>query len=82
MHLLTKARNNVPAVELKRHPGLRCKTGWLLKHRLMHAMNERKALRQFDARVAIDDACPGGKLPGGKSGRGPVRLIRAAQHCG
>ena len=35
MHLLTQAKNNVSALELKRHLGVRYKTAWLLKHKLM-----------------------------------------------
>ena len=35
MHLLTQAKNNVSALELTRHLGVRYKTAWLLKHKLM-----------------------------------------------
>jgi ribosomal protein L37AE/L43A len=38
MHLLTQAKNNVLALELKRHLGVRYKTAWLLKHKLMQVM--------------------------------------------
>jgi ribosomal protein L37AE/L43A len=82
MHLLTQAKNNVSALELKRHLGVRYKTAWLLKHKLMHVMNEREAPRQLDGRVEIDDAYLGGELPGGKSGRGSenkVSFIAAVQ---
>lgn len=41
MHLLTQAKNNVSALELKRHLGARYKTAWLLKHKLMQVMCER-----------------------------------------
>ena len=70
MHLLTQAKNNISALELKRHLGVRYKTVWLLKHQLMQVMSEREAPRQLDRRVEIDDAYLGGELPGGKSGRG------------
>lgn len=82
MHLLTQAKNNVSALELKRHLGVRYKTAWLLKHKLMQVMCEREADRQLGGRVEIDDAYLGGELPGGKSGRGSenkVSFIAAVQ---
>ena len=82
MHLLTQAKNNVSALELKRHLGVRYKTAWLLKHKLMQVMSEREARRQLDGRVEIDDAYLGGELPGGKRGRGSenkVSFIAAVQ---
>jgi hypothetical protein len=82
MHLLTQAKNNVSALELTRHLGVRYKTAWLLKHKLMQVMCEREEPRQLDGRVEIDDAYLGGELPGGKSGRGSenkVSFIAAMQ---
>lgn len=82
MHLLTQAKNNVSALELKRHLGVRYKTAWLLKHKLMQVMGEREASRRLDGRVEIDDGYLGGELPGGKSGRGSenkVAFIAAVQ---
>ena len=38
MHLLTQAKNNVSALELKRHLGVCYKTAWLMKHKLMEVM--------------------------------------------
>lgn len=82
MHLLSQAKNNVSALELKRHLGVRYKTAWLLKHKLMQVMSVREESRQLDGRVEIDDAYLGGELPGGKSGRGSqnkVSFIAAVQ---
>ena len=82
MHLLAQAKNNVSALELKRHLGVRYKTAWLIKHKLMEVMREREESRQLDGRVEIDDAYLGGELPGGKSGRGSenkVPFIAAVQ---
>lgn len=82
MHLLTQAKNNVSALELKRHLGVRYKTAWLMKHKLMQVMSEQEESRQLDGRVEIDDAYLGGELPGGKSGRGSqnkVSIIAAVQ---
>jgi ribosomal protein L37AE/L43A len=82
MHLLTQSKNNVSALELKRHLGVRYRTAWLLKHKLMQVMCEREAPRILDGRVEIDDAYLGGELPGGKAGRGSenkVSFIAAVQ---
>ena len=82
MHLLTQAKNNVSALELKRHLGVRYKSAWLMKHKLLQVMLEREEPRQLDGRVEIDDAYLGGALPGGKRGRGSqnkVPFIAAVQ---
>ena len=82
MHLLTQAKNNVSALELKRHLGVRYKTAWLMKHKLLQVMCEREESRQLDGRIEIDDAYLGGESPGGKRGRGSenkVPFIAAVQ---
>ena len=82
MHLLTQAKNNVSALELKRHLGVRYKTAWLMKHKLLQVMYLREEPRQLDGRVEIDDAYLGGRLPGGKAGRGSenkVSFVAAVQ---
>ncbi len=82
MHLLTQSKNNVSALELKRHLGVCYKTAWLLKHKLMEAMRLREDSRRLTGRVEIDDAYLGGALPGGKTGRGSenkVPFIAAVQ---
>lgn len=82
MHLLTQAKNNVSALELKRHLGVRYKAAWLMKHKLLQVMFLREETRQLDGRVEIDDAYLGGRLPGGKAGRGSenkVPFIAAVQ---
>ena len=35
MHLLTQAKTGISALELKRHLGVRYKTAWLMKHKLL-----------------------------------------------
>lgn len=82
MHLLTQSKNNVSALELKRHLGVCYKTAWLMKHKLMEVMREREDSRQLDGRVEIDDAYLGGERSGGKRGRGAqnkVAFIAAVQ---
>jgi len=82
MHLLTQSKNNVAALELKRHLGVCYKTAWLIKHKLMEVMRVREEGRQLDGRVEIDDAYLGGERTGGKVGRGSenkVPFIAAVQ---
>jgi transposase-like protein len=74
MHLMTQAKNNVSALELKRHLGLRYKSAWLMKHKLLQVMVEREAHRVLKGRVEIDDAYLGGERPG-KPGRGSENKI-------
>ena len=75
MHLLTQSKNNVSALELKRHLGVCYKTAWLLKHKIMEVMRVREEPRQLTGRVEIDDAYLGGELTGGKSGRGSQNKV-------
>ena len=56
MHLMTQAKNNVSALELKRHMGVSYPTAWLIKHKLMEVMFQREESRQLTGRVEIDDA--------------------------
>jgi hypothetical protein len=75
MHLLTQAKNNVSALELKRHLGVRYKTAWLMKHKLLQVMYVREEARQLDGRVEIDDTYLGGELPAGKVGCGSENKV-------
>ena len=75
MHLLTQSKNNVAALELKRHLGVCYKTAWLVKHKLMEVMRVREDWRQLDGRVEIDDAYLGGERAGGKVGRGSENKV-------
>jgi transposase-like protein len=75
MHLMTQAKNNVSALELKRHLGVSYPTAWLLKHKLMEVMFLREESRQLTGRVEIDDAYLGGEVQGGKAGRGSPNKV-------
>lgn len=75
MHLLTQAKNNVSALELKRHLGVCYRTAWLVKHKLLEVMRRREQGRQLSGRVEIDDAYLGGQRSGGKAGRGSENKI-------
>ena len=75
MHLMTQAKNNVSALELKRHLGVSYPTAWLLKHKILEVMVLREQWRQLTGRVEIDDAYLGGEVQGGKAGRGSPNKI-------
>lgn len=75
MHLMTQAKNNVSALELKRHVGVSYPTAWLMKHKIMEVMRRREDSRQLSGRVEIDDAYLGGALQGGTPGRGSENKV-------
>jgi len=75
LQLLTQAKNNVSALELKRQLGVCYRTAWLVKHKIMEAMRLREDARELDGRVEIDDAYLGGERAGGKPGRGSENKI-------
>lgn len=82
MQLLTQAKNNVSALELKRQLGVCYRTAWLIKHKLLEAMKLAESDRQLSGRVEIDDAYLGGARSGGKTGRGSpgkVPFVAAVQ---
>ena len=82
MHLLTQAKNNVSALELKRHLGVSYPTAWLMKHKIMEVMRRAEESRQLTGRVEIDDAYLGGQIQGAKPGRGSpnkVAFVAAVQ---
>ena len=82
MHLMTQAKNNVSALELKRHLGVSYPTAWMVKHKIMEVMLLREQSRQLTGRVEIDDAYLGGEHHGGKPGRGSpnkVSFVAAVQ---
>jgi hypothetical protein len=85
MFLLSQAKNGISALELKRHLGVSYPTAWLVKHKLMLAMQEAEADRQLTGRVEMDDAYLGGERSGGKPGRGSenkVPFVVAVQTIG
>jgi hypothetical protein len=70
MYFLVTTKNNVSALELKRHLGTCYRTAWRMKHKLMEAMATCEASRVLKGRIEMDDAYLGGELQGGKVGRG------------
>jgi len=70
MYFMTQNKNNVSALELKRHIGVGYSAAWRVKHKLMQVMYEREITTKLSGRVEVDDAYLGGEFPGGKAGRG------------
>lgn len=75
IYFITQNKNNVSALELKRHIGVCYRTAWRVKHKLMQVMHEREESTVLSGRVEVDDAYLGGELPGGKAGRGSENKI-------
>ena len=68
---LSQCKGGMSSVELARRLGTRQPTAWLLKHKLMAAMQAREAEKpRLEGRVEVDDAYLGGARSGGKRGRG------------
>lgn len=70
LHLLTSAKTNLSALELKRQVGICYRSAWRLKHKVMQVMTDREESRKLNGLVQIDDAYLGGERNGGKRGRG------------
>jgi hypothetical protein len=68
---LTQSKGGMSSSELARRLGTRQPTAWLIKHKLMAAMEVRDAAKpKLQGRIEIDDAYLGGERAGGKRGRG------------
>ena len=71
IHHLSQSKGGMSSIELARRLGTRQPTAWLIKHKLMAAMQAREAEKpRLGGRVEIDDAYLGGERSGGKRGRG------------
>lgn len=75
MQLLSQAKNNVAALELRRQLGVSYPTAWLLKHKIMEAMRQAERERRLYGRVELDDAYLGGERSGGTPGRGSENKV-------
>lgn len=74
MHLMTQAKNNVSALELKRHLGVSYPTAWLLMHKLIEVTFQREESRRPFTKESIQ-ALAEMSLAGAA---GDVRLMRDA----
>ena len=83
MHLLTQSKHSISSLELARQLGVRQKTAWSLKHKLMQVMLEREQTRVLSGRVETDDAYMGGQAHGNRGrGAGRKRPFLAAVQTG
>jgi ISXO2-like transposase domain/Transposase zinc-ribbon domain len=78
-YLLSHAKNNFSALELKRHLGVSYEAAWMLKHKLMEAMLERERPRTLGGTVQLDEAFLGGQArgPGSLGRKGKVAFLAA-----
>jgi hypothetical protein len=68
---LSQSKGGMSSIELARRLGTWQATAWLLKQKLMAAMQTRDAGKpKLAGRVEVDDAYLGGRRSGGKRGRG------------
>ena len=70
LHQISQSKNSVSALELHRHIDVNYKTAWLIKQKIMQMMYEQDSKYKLKGLVEIDDAYLGGRLEGGKRGRG------------
>jgi len=70
IYFISEAKTSIAALDLHRKLGVNHKTAWLMHHKLMHCMVEEEKKTKIGMRVEMDDAYLGGKLKGGKAGRG------------
>ena len=83
MYLLTQHKNAISALSLKRQLGVSYQSAWLLKHKLMHTMQQRDEAYRLEERVEIDDAYLGGEragsIHGGRKAENKTAFIAAVQ---
>lgn len=75
IYLISEAKTGLSALALKRQLGVSYPTAWLIQQKLMQAMAERDAQYVLSGEVQVDDAYLGGKLAGGKAGRGSENKV-------
>ena len=69
MYLLAQHKNGLSALHLSRELGVRSRTAWTMKHKLMQVSWERGKTTPLTGRIEMDDAYLGGERAG-KRGRG------------
>jgi hypothetical protein len=75
MHLLTKDKQGISALQLMRELNVCYETAWTLKQKLMAVMAERVQEKKLKGNAVADDLYVGGKHQGGKRGRGSENKI-------
>jgi hypothetical protein len=75
IYMISQAKTGLSALALKRQLGVSYHTAWMIRHKLMHAMQRRDGRYLLAGMVQIDDAYFGGELSGGKAGRGSENKV-------
>jgi len=75
MHLLTKNKQGIAALQLMRELSVSYETAWSLKQKLMVVMEERISEKKLQGDTVVDDVYMGGKHTGGKRGRGSENKV-------
>ncbi len=70
MHLMTQSKNGISQMELSRQLGIGINAAALMYHKIAQVMMERDEKKQLSGSIELDDAYWGGKVSGGKVGRG------------
>lgn len=75
MHLLTKDKQGIAALQLMRELDVCYETAWMVKQKLMVVMEERVQEKKLQDDSVADDVYFGGKQSGGKRGRGSENKV-------
>ncbi len=70
IYLMSRSKNGLSALSLKRHLGVSYNTAWMMKHKLMQVMKARDDQKTLKGTIQLDDVYWGGERHGGKVGRG------------
>ena len=68
--MLRQAKTGISALSFKHYLGASNPTSWKIRHQLMHAMKQRDDCYLLSGVGQMNDVYLGGKLSGGKAGRG------------
>jgi hypothetical protein len=75
MHLLTRDKQGISALQLKRDMGVSYETAWTVKQKIMEVMRVRVEEKKLEYHAVADDVYIGGKRSNGKRGRGSENKI-------
>ena len=70
LYLVSEAKTSIASLDLHRKLDVNHKTAWLMLQKIMSAMAREEKSTKLSGRIEMDDAYLGGKLKGGKRGRG------------
>ncbi len=70
MYLMCSSKKGISAHQLHRTLGITYKSTWFMCHRIRHAMTQPPLIEKLSGIVEVDETYIGGKMKGGKRGRG------------